>query len=68
VGGPIASGFRELHRYADHVVIAEAEELIAPLADDLERGTAKAQYEASEMPSLERSPLPDLSLITRSSP
>jgi radical SAM superfamily enzyme YgiQ (UPF0313 family) len=48
VGGPIASGFAELHRYADHVVIGEAEELIAPLAEDLERGTAKQQYRASE--------------------
>ena len=63
VGGPIASGFAELHRYADHVVIGEAEDLIAPLAEDLERGTAKPQYKASEMPSLDRSPLPNLSLI-----
>jgi radical SAM superfamily enzyme YgiQ (UPF0313 family) len=60
VGGPIASGFGELHRYADHVVIGEAEELIAPLAEDLERGTAKPQYKAIEMPSLGRSPVPDL--------
>ena len=51
VGGPIASGFAELHRYADHVVMGEAEELIAPLAEDLERGTAKPQYKAREMPS-----------------
>jgi radical SAM superfamily enzyme YgiQ (UPF0313 family) len=63
VGGPIASGFGELPRYADHVVIGEAEDLIAPLAEDLERGTAKPQYEAAEKPPLDRSPLPDLSLI-----
>ena len=63
VGGPIASGFGDLQRYADHVVIGEAEELIAPLAEELERGIAKPQYKASEMPSLDRSPLPDLSLI-----
>jgi radical SAM superfamily enzyme YgiQ (UPF0313 family) len=63
VGGPIASGFGELHCYADHVVIGEAEDLIAPLAEDLERGTAKPQYRAAEMPPLERSPMPDLSLI-----
>jgi hypothetical protein len=61
--GPIASGFAELHRYADHVVIGEAEELIAPLAENLERGSAKPQYKAIEMPSLDCSPLPDLSLI-----
>ncbi len=63
MGGPIASGFGELHSYADHVVIGEAEELIAPLAEDLERGTAKPRYKANEMPLLERSPLPNLSLI-----
>jgi radical SAM superfamily enzyme YgiQ (UPF0313 family) len=63
VGGPIASGFGELHCYADHVVIGEAEELIAPLAEDLEQGTAKPQYRAGKMPPLERSPLPDLRLI-----
>lgn len=61
VGGPIASGFGELPCCADHVVIGEAEELVAPLAEDLERGTAKPQYKASEMPSLDLSPLPDLS-------
>ena len=44
-------------------MIGEAEELIAPLAADLERCAAKPQYKASEMPSLDRSPLPDLSLI-----
>jgi radical SAM superfamily enzyme YgiQ (UPF0313 family) len=56
-------GFRELHHYADHVVIGEAEELIAPLVEDLERGMAKPQYKAREMPPLDRSPLPDLRLI-----
>jgi radical SAM superfamily enzyme YgiQ (UPF0313 family) len=63
VGGPIASGFGELHRYADHIVVGEAEELIAPLAEEIERGTAKPVYKAIEKPSLGRSPLPDLSLI-----
>jgi radical SAM superfamily enzyme YgiQ (UPF0313 family) len=64
VGGPIANGFGELHCYSDHVVIGEAEELIAPLAEDLERGIAKPQYTAAGMPSLDCSPLPDLSLIS----
>ncbi|MGA3209847.1 MAG: B12-binding domain-containing radical SAM protein [Terriglobales bacterium] len=63
VGGPIASGFSELSRYADHVVIGEAEELIAPLAEDLKRGVAKPKYQAKEKPLLERSPLPELGLI-----
>jgi radical SAM superfamily enzyme YgiQ (UPF0313 family) len=63
VGGPIASGFADLPLYADHVVIGEAEDLIAQLAADLEDGKAKPQYRSMEMPPLERSPLPDLSLI-----
>jgi radical SAM superfamily enzyme YgiQ (UPF0313 family) len=58
VGGPIASGFGELHLHADHVVVGEAEDLIAPLAEELERGTAKPMYKASEKPSLDRSPFP----------
>jgi radical SAM superfamily enzyme YgiQ (UPF0313 family) len=63
VGGPIASGFADLHSYADHIVVGEAEELIAPLAKDLEQGTAKPQYYAGDKPALDLSPLPDLSLI-----
>jgi radical SAM superfamily enzyme YgiQ (UPF0313 family) len=63
VGGPIASGFAELHCYADHVVIGIAEDLIAPLAEDLERGFPEPPYRASGMPFLDRSPFPDLSLI-----
>ena len=45
VGGPIASGFAELHRYADHVVVGEAEDLIALLAQDLEQGAAKPRLQ-----------------------
>lgn len=63
VGGPIASGFEDLHRYADHIVIGEAEELTAKLAEDLERGTANPSYSGTQMPAMEISPLPDLSLI-----
>jgi radical SAM superfamily enzyme YgiQ (UPF0313 family) len=63
VGGPIASGFGDLHRYADHVVIGEAEELIATLAEDLERGTTKSVYSATQVPAMENSPLPELDLI-----
>src|ERR1700722_14162799 len=36
IGGPITSSVDELSQYADHVVIGEAEDLIAGLADDLE--------------------------------
>ena len=63
VGGPIASSLPAAELKADHVVIGEAESLIAELARDLEQGTAKAVYQAAERPEMETSPLPDLSLI-----
>ncbi|WP_420239202.1 B12-binding domain-containing radical SAM protein [Telmatobacter bradus] len=63
VGGPIASSVPPEELKADHVVIGEAEELIARLAQDLEQGTARPVYQASEKPDLSTSPIPDLSLI-----
>ena len=63
IGGPVTSSVEELPRYADHVVIGEAEDLMAKLACDLEQGTAEPIYQARELPSLERTPLSDLGLI-----
>jgi radical SAM superfamily enzyme YgiQ (UPF0313 family) len=63
IGGPATSSIEELPRHADHVVIGEAEELMAQLAEDLERGKAQPVYQASRMPGLDSTPLPDLSLI-----
>jgi radical SAM superfamily enzyme YgiQ (UPF0313 family) len=63
VGGPIASSMPAAELKADHVVIGEAEDLIATLARDLEAGQARPVYEAAEKPEMLRSPLPDLSLI-----
>jgi radical SAM superfamily enzyme YgiQ (UPF0313 family) len=63
IGGPVTSSVEELPQHADHVVIGEAEDLVAGLAADLERGTAKPVYRARELPGLEKTPLPDLSLI-----
>ena len=63
VGGPIASSLSAPEIDADHVVIGEAESLIATLARDLEHGAAKPVYQAAERPAMETSPLPDLSLI-----
>jgi radical SAM superfamily enzyme YgiQ (UPF0313 family) len=63
VGGPIASSLSAAEIHCDHVVIGEAESLIATLAADLEQRAAKAVYQAAERPALETSPLPDLSLI-----
>ena len=63
VGGPIASSVPAEELKADHVVIGEAEELIAALARDLEQGIAQPLYQAAERPEMTTSPLPDLSLI-----
>jgi radical SAM superfamily enzyme YgiQ (UPF0313 family) len=63
VGGPIASSVSATALKADHVVIGEAEDLVATLARDLEAGEARPVYEAAEKPAMKRSPLPDLSLI-----
>ncbi len=63
VGGPIASSLPAAELKADHVVIGEAESLIADLAQELEEGTARPVYQATERPELILSPLPDLSLI-----
>src|SRR5216684_8622504 len=63
LGGPITSSAEDLFQHADHVVIGEAEDLIVSLASDLEQGTAKPTYRACELPGLDKTPLPDLSLI-----
>src|SRR3990172_13256498 len=62
IGGPVASSVPELSQHADHVVMGEAEDLVADLAQDLERGAAKPLYQAAERPGLGKTPLPDLSL------
>jgi radical SAM superfamily enzyme YgiQ (UPF0313 family) len=66
VGGPIASSLPAAEIGASHVVIGEAESLIATLARDLEQGAAVPVYQAAERPELETSPLPDLSLVKMS--
>lgn len=60
VGGPVSSSVGELPKHADHVVVGEAEDLIAGLAADLEQGTAKPIYRAGELPGLDKTPLPEL--------
>ena len=63
VGGPITSSVPAASLQCDHVVIGEAEDLMADLVRDLEAGTARPVYECAERPSLHRTPPPDLSLI-----
>jgi radical SAM superfamily enzyme YgiQ (UPF0313 family) len=63
IGGPIASSLSPAELKADHVVIGEAESLIADIAHDLEQGAVRPVYQAAERPEMTTSPLPDLSLI-----
>jgi radical SAM superfamily enzyme YgiQ (UPF0313 family) len=63
VGGPIASSMSAAELKADHIVIGEAEALIATLAHDLTVKRALPVYQAAERPAMSISPLPDLSLI-----
>ena len=63
VGGPITSSMPAAEIGADHVVIGEAEGMIATLASELSSGCARPAYQAAERPAMNVSPLPDLSLI-----
>src|ERR1035441_5968731 len=63
VGGPITSSMPASALGADHIVIGEAESLIATLAQDLTVKRALPVYQAAERPAMSLSPLPDLSLI-----
>jgi radical SAM superfamily enzyme YgiQ (UPF0313 family) len=63
VGGPITSSMSAAELGADHIVIGEAESLIAGLASDLSVKRALPVYKAAERPAMNISPLPDLSLI-----
>jgi radical SAM superfamily enzyme YgiQ (UPF0313 family) len=63
VGGPITSAKDRAIAAADHVVEGEAEELIAEVASDLERGSARPHYKALQLPDLSQVPLPEFNLI-----
>ena len=64
VGGPVTSSVEELARHAGTVVYGEAEDLMAALVEDLERGDPKPSYKALRLPGLGQTPLPDLNLIS----
>jgi radical SAM superfamily enzyme YgiQ (UPF0313 family) len=62
VGGPVTSSV-DLRDHADHLVIGEAEDVMPQLVQELENGCAHPVYRASELPQLNKTPQPDLSLI-----
>ncbi len=63
IGGPVTNSVSELPQHADTVVYGEAEDLMPELIDNLEHGKPKPSYKAAELPGLDKTPLPDLSLI-----
>ncbi|HVW86810.1 MAG TPA: B12-binding domain-containing radical SAM protein [Bryobacteraceae bacterium] len=66
IGGPWASSEPDkLRRFADHVLVGEAEEVFAGIAADLEQGTARAVYHVADKPDMSRSPIPRFDLLRR---
>jgi radical SAM superfamily enzyme YgiQ (UPF0313 family) len=66
VGGPWACSEPErLEKFADHVLVGEAEEVFAGIAADLEQGTARAVYHVANKPDMSSSPMPRFDLLRR---
>ncbi|RMF75034.1 MAG: DUF4070 domain-containing protein [Acidobacteria bacterium] len=63
VGGPYATSLPEDFGKADHVVVGEAEELVADLAADLEAGRARRIYREARKPGLDITPVPRFDLL-----
>lgn len=62
VGGPFVTTTLQPLEGADHVVLGEAEETLPDIIRDLERGEARAVYEAPERPAMSLTPIPDFKL------
>ncbi len=64
IGGPWASSEPEfLLKYADHVLVGEAEEAFGGIAKALEDGTAHALYQIIDKPDMSQSPIPRFDLL-----
>lgn len=62
LGGPYVTSTREKLPPADHLFRGEAETTLPQFVADLERGEAKAIYEAPERPALAMTPVADFGL------
>src|SRR5918994_1783218 len=62
VGGPYVSTSSESLPNADHIFLGEAETTLPQFFKDLERGEAKATYQAAERPPLSLTPVPEFAL------
>jgi radical SAM superfamily enzyme YgiQ (UPF0313 family) len=64
IGGPWASSEPEmLLKEADHVLAGEAEDVLAEIAEALEKGTARKLYRVSDKPDMSRGPVPRFDLL-----
>jgi len=62
LGGPYVTSTREELPKADHIFLGEAETTLPQFVSDLEQGTAKQFYKASERPPLSVTPVADFHL------
>ncbi len=62
-GGPLFSAGRECFPDISHVVLGEAEAIMAELIEDLRHGTLRPTYVAAERPDITRSPVPRWDLL-----
>jgi radical SAM superfamily enzyme YgiQ (UPF0313 family) len=64
LGGPWASSEPEaVLPYADHVMVGEAEEVLAEIAAALEQGTAHRLYRVADKPDMSRAVMPRYDLL-----
>jgi len=63
VGGPDVTASPDVYRQAEFQVLGEAEELVASLVADLERGARRGTYTAGRFPDVTRSPVPRFDLL-----
>ncbi len=62
-GGPLVSTGHEAFPEIDHLVLGEAEGIMAQVVRDMTEGRVAALYEAPERPSLDETPVPRWDLI-----
>ena len=62
-GGPLFTADFEKFERVDHLVLNEAEITLPQFLQDLENGCAKKIYTSNEFANVERSPVPDYSLV-----
>ena len=62
-GGPYPTSCHETITGVDHLVIGEAEDIVAPLLQDMQQGVALPVYRCDERPNLAKSVIPRFDLL-----